>query len=74
MLTCPDTVYPLHPLVTVVAPMLLASLAQNDRTLTGFLAGDEPHTLIPQDHGLPADTPARRRSAEGVKAVETVGF
>lgn len=39
------TVYPLHPIVTVVAPMLFASLAQNDRTLTGFLAGDEPHTL-----------------------------
>ena len=38
-------VYPLHPLVTVVAPMLFGSLAQNDRTLTGFLAGDEPNTL-----------------------------
>lgn len=49
-------VYPLHPLVTVVAPMLFASLAQNDRTLTGFLAGDEPNTLAQYLQGTPDGT------------------
>lgn len=50
-------VYPLHPLVTVVAPMLFASLAQNDRTLTGFLAGDEPHTLSQYLEAEPSGVP-----------------
>ncbi|TDC66085.1 ATP-binding protein [Micromonospora sp. KC207] len=37
-------VYPLHPLTTVVAPLLAAQIGQHDRSVTGFIANDEPHT------------------------------
>lgn len=37
-------VYPLHPLTTVVAPLLAAQIGQHDRSMTGFIANDEPHT------------------------------
>jgi hypothetical protein len=37
--------YPLHPLTAVAAPLLAAQIGQHDRTLTGFLASDEPHTI-----------------------------
>lgn len=37
--------YPVHPLVAVSAPLLAAQIGQNDRSLTGFLASDEPHTV-----------------------------
>jgi hypothetical protein len=38
-------VYPLHPLTTVVAPLLAAQIGQHDRSMTGFIANDEPHTV-----------------------------
>ncbi|XVV02478.1 ATP-binding protein [Actinosynnema sp. CA-248983] len=37
--------YPLHPLTAVAAPLLAAQVGQHDRSLTGFLASDEPHTV-----------------------------
>lgn len=37
--------YPLHPLAAVAAPLLAAQVGQHDRSLTGFLASDEPHTV-----------------------------
>lgn len=37
--------YPLHPLTAVAAPLLAAQIGQHDRSLTGFLASDEPHTV-----------------------------
>ncbi|SNS98557.1 hypothetical protein SAMN05421812_102630 [Asanoa hainanensis] len=38
-------VYPLHPLTTVVAPLLAAQIGQHDRSMTGFIANDEPYTV-----------------------------
>ncbi|MET7402370.1 hypothetical protein ABZS66_53700 [Dactylosporangium sp. NPDC005572] len=38
-------VYPLHPLTTVVSPLLAAQIGQHDRSMTGFIANDEPHTV-----------------------------
>ncbi|WP_067469965.1 hypothetical protein [Actinomadura macra] len=37
--------YPLHPLTAIAAPLLAAQIGQNDRSLTGFLANDEPNTV-----------------------------
>ncbi|MFF4605267.1 ATP-binding protein [Streptomyces sp. NPDC001339] len=37
--------YPLHPLTAVAAPLLAAQIGQHDRSLTGFLASDEPNTV-----------------------------
>lgn len=37
--------YPLHPLTALAAPLLAAQVGQNDRSLSGFLTGDEPHTV-----------------------------
>jgi hypothetical protein len=37
--------YPLHPLTAVAAPLLAAQIGQHDRSLTGFLTGDEPNTV-----------------------------
>jgi hypothetical protein len=38
-------VYPLHPLSSVVAPLLAAQIGQHDRSMSGFIANDEPHTV-----------------------------
>ena len=38
-------VYPLHPLTTVTAPLLAAQIGQHERSITGFIGGDEPHTV-----------------------------
>lgn len=38
-------VYPLHPLTVVVTPLLAGQIGQHDRSLSGFLGGDEPHTV-----------------------------
>jgi hypothetical protein len=38
-------VYPLHPLTSVVAPLLAAQIGQHDRSMSGFIANDEPHTV-----------------------------
>ncbi len=35
----------LHPLTVVAAPLLAAQVGQHDRSLTGFLTSDEPHTV-----------------------------
>ena len=46
--------YPLHPLTIAVLPALCAALGQHDRTLAGFVTGDEPHTVarfLAQHHG-----------------------
>lgn len=40
-----EALYPLHPLTAVTAPLLAAQIGQHDRTLTGFLASDEPDTV-----------------------------
>ncbi|GHJ45926.1 hypothetical protein Cs7R123_32680 [Catellatospora sp. TT07R-123] len=40
-----SSVYPLHPITAVVAPLLAAQIGQHDRSITGFLASDEPHTV-----------------------------
>jgi hypothetical protein len=37
--------YPLHPLTAVAAPLLASQIGQHDRSLVGFLASDEPHTV-----------------------------
>jgi hypothetical protein len=37
--------YPLHPLAAVTAPLLATQIGQHDRSMTGFIAGDEPHTV-----------------------------
>ncbi|PRX97910.1 hypothetical protein [Allonocardiopsis opalescens] len=37
--------YPLHPLTAIAAPLLAAQIGQHDRSLTGFLASDEPNTV-----------------------------
>jgi energy-coupling factor transporter ATP-binding protein EcfA2 len=37
--------YPLHPVTAIAAPMLAAQVGQHDRSLTGFLAGDEPNSV-----------------------------
>lgn len=37
--------YPLHPLTSVAAPLLAFQIGQHDRSLVGFLANDEPHTV-----------------------------
>lgn len=39
------SIYPIHPVVLASLPTLCATLGQHDRTLTGFLTDDEPHTL-----------------------------
>lgn len=39
------SVYPLHPLTVAVAPLLAAQIGQHDRSMTGFIANDEPHTV-----------------------------
>jgi hypothetical protein len=37
--------YPLHPLTAAAAPLVAAQIGQHDRSLAGFLGGDEPHTV-----------------------------
>ncbi|SFY27952.1 ATP-binding protein [Streptomyces atratus] len=37
--------YPLHPLTAVAAPLMATQIGQNDRSLSGFLVNDEPHTV-----------------------------
>jgi hypothetical protein len=37
--------YPLHPLTAIAAPLLASQIGQHDRSLTGFLSSDEPHTV-----------------------------
>ena len=37
--------YPLHPLTAAAAPLVAAQIGQHERSLTGFLVGDEPHTV-----------------------------
>ncbi|MFZ0275191.1 MAG: hypothetical protein WAL34_25390, partial [Acidobacteriaceae bacterium] len=37
--------YPLHPMTAAAAPLVAAQIGQHDRSLTGFLVGDEPHTV-----------------------------
>lgn len=37
--------YPLHPLTAIAAPLLASQIGQHDRSLTGFLASDEPNTV-----------------------------
>ncbi|MGH3736858.1 MAG: hypothetical protein ACRDT6_14795 [Micromonosporaceae bacterium] len=39
------SLYPLHPLTAIVAPLLAGQIGQHDRSLAGFIAGDEPHTV-----------------------------
>lgn len=36
---------PLHPLTAAAAPLIAAQVGQNERSLSGFMTGDEPHTV-----------------------------
>ncbi|MEV4436791.1 ATP-binding protein [Streptomyces sp. NPDC049585] len=49
--------YPLHPLTAVAAPLLAAQIGQHDRSLTGFLASDEPNTVRRTLDTLSCDAP-----------------
>ncbi|MEV6743433.1 ATP-binding protein [Streptomyces sp. NPDC051080] len=49
--------YPLHPLTAVAAPLLASQIGQHDRSLTGFLAGDEPNTVRRTLEQLATDSP-----------------
>ncbi|MFC3961665.1 hypothetical protein [Nocardia jiangsuensis] len=37
--------YPLHPLTAAAAPLLASQVGQNDRSVSGFLSGDEPNSV-----------------------------
>lgn len=37
--------YPLHPLTAVAAPLLASQVGQHDRSVSGFLGGDEPNSV-----------------------------
>jgi hypothetical protein len=52
--------YPLHPLTAAIAPLVAAQVGQHDRSLAGFLAGDEPFTVerFVTHHGATAATAA----------------
>ncbi|MFI2618507.1 ATP-binding protein [Streptomyces sp. NPDC018584] len=51
------SLYPLHPLTAVAAPLLAAQIGQHDRSLTGFLASDEPNTVRRALESLSSDAP-----------------
>ncbi|MFD2419024.1 ATP-binding protein [Amycolatopsis pigmentata] len=51
--------YPLHPLTAIAAPLLAAQIGQHDRSLTGFLGSDEPHTVRRALDTLTTKTPTR---------------
>ncbi|MFK4222112.1 ATP-binding protein [Streptomyces sp. NPDC019890] len=51
--------YPLHPLTAVAGPLLASQIGQHDRSLTGFLASDEPNTVRRSLDTLSSDTPER---------------
>ncbi|MER6946548.1 ATP-binding protein [Nonomuraea sp. NPDC000554] len=53
------SLYPLHPLTAIAAPLLASQIGQHDRSLTGFLASDEPNTVRRTLETLSADTPER---------------
>lgn len=40
-----SSLYPLHPISSIVLPMLCNRYAQNDRSLFSFLSSSEPHSL-----------------------------
>jgi len=40
-----SALYPLHPLTAAIAPLVAAQVGQHDRSLAGFLVGDEPFTV-----------------------------
>lgn len=40
-----ESLYPLHPLTALAAPLLAGQIGQNDRSLSGFLISDEPNTV-----------------------------
>lgn len=53
--------YPLHPLTAAIAPLVAAQVGQNDRSLAGFLAGDEPSTVerfVTSNEGVATNTAA----------------
>ncbi|MEY9948432.1 ATP-binding protein [Kitasatospora sp. GAS1066B] len=51
--------YPLHPLTAVAAPLLASQIGQHDRSLTGFLASDEPNTVRRTLEAFSSDAPER---------------
>ncbi|WP_066942354.1 hypothetical protein [Microtetraspora fusca] len=51
--------YPLHPITAIAAPLLASQIGQHDRSLTGFLASDEPNTVRRTLETLSVDTPER---------------
>ncbi|WP_248960913.1 ATP-binding protein [Sphaerisporangium perillae] len=51
--------YPLHPITAIAAPLLASQIGQHDRSLTGFLASDEPNTVRRTLETQSADAPER---------------
>ncbi|WP_395295270.1 ATP-binding protein [Kitasatospora hibisci] len=51
--------YPLHPLTAVAAPLLASQIGQHDRSLSGFLNNDEPHTVRRSLESFSSDKPRR---------------
>ncbi|MGW1996192.1 ATP-binding protein [Embleya sp. NPDC001921] len=56
--------YPLHPLTAVAAPFLAAQIGQHDRSLSGFLNNDEPHTVRRSLASFSADKPRRASTVQ----------
>lgn len=63
--------YPLHPMTLAALPLLAGTLGQHDRTLGGFVSGDEPHGVARfLTSGQPGATTAP--TAEGDARGDTV--
>ncbi|MFD9123507.1 ATP-binding protein [Kitasatospora sp. NPDC059571] len=63
--------YPLHPLTAVAAPFLASQIGQHDRSLSGFLNNDEPHTVRRSLDSFSTDKP---RYASTVKLPQLYDF
>ncbi|RPK63411.1 hypothetical protein EES43_11600 [Streptomyces sp. ADI96-02] len=63
--------YPLHPLTAVAAPFLAAQIGQHDRSLSGFLNNDEPHTVR---RSLASFTAAKPRRATTIQLPQLYDF
>ncbi|SDN05100.1 hypothetical protein [Actinacidiphila guanduensis] len=63
--------YPLHPLTAIAAPFLASQIGQHDRSLSGFLNNDEPHTVR---RSLDSFSKAKPRRASTVKLPQLYDF
>lgn len=62
--------YPVHPLTAIAVPLVAAQVGQHDRSLAGFLTGDEPFTVhrFVQEHA--EASPARAASVRLAQAYD----